>query len=188
MPEGCKLVFPRTSLRCRTLLGCLHELPAAGLGMTGVFVTGTDTSVGKTVSAACLVRAWRAGYWKPVQTGTEIGDDDADAVTDAVTALAAAPADRIVTPTYALRAPLSPHAAAELEGAHIDLGAIALPQTECPLVVEGAGGMVTSIVLSRAFKVVPGLAVHGIVRSRNSGYRGRTEGAGIGPLSATRLG
>ena len=38
--------------------------------MTGVFVTGTDTGVGKTVVAACLVRAWQASYWKPVQSGT----------------------------------------------------------------------------------------------------------------------
>ena len=29
----------------------------------GVFVTGTDTDVGKTVAAAALVRAWGAAYW-----------------------------------------------------------------------------------------------------------------------------
>ncbi len=35
----------------------------------GVFVTGTDTGIGKTVVCACLVRRWAAAYWKPVQTG-----------------------------------------------------------------------------------------------------------------------
>ncbi|HUL08123.1 MAG TPA: dethiobiotin synthase, partial [Candidatus Acidoferrum sp.] len=105
--------------------------------MTGVFVTGTDTGVGKTVAAACLARAWRAGYWKPVQTGLATGDDD----TVTVSALAGLPAERVVAPVYALQAPLSPHAAAELEGIRIAMDAIVLPRTAHPLVVEGAGGL-----------------------------------------------
>ena len=105
--------------------------------MIGVFVTGTDTGVGKTVAAACLARAWRAGYWKPVQTGRAAGDDD----TATVVALAGVSAEHVYAPAYALRAPLSPHAAAELEGVRITMDAIALPQTAHPLVVEGAGGL-----------------------------------------------
>ncbi len=105
--------------------------------MIGVFVTGTDTGVGKTVAAACLARAWRAGYWKPVQTGLATADDD----TTTVVALAGVPAEHVYAPAYALRAPLSPHAAAELEGVTITMDAIALPQTAHPLVVEGAGGL-----------------------------------------------
>jgi malonyl-CoA O-methyltransferase len=105
--------------------------------VNGVFVTGTDTGVGKTVVAACLARAWRAGYWKPVQTGTATADDD----TTTVVALAGVPADHVYAPAYALRAPLSPHAAAELEGVEIDMEAITLPQTVHPLVIEGAGGL-----------------------------------------------
>ena len=35
----------------------------------GVFVTGTDTGIGKTLVSAILARAWNADYWKPVQTG-----------------------------------------------------------------------------------------------------------------------
>jgi dethiobiotin synthetase len=42
----------------------------------GVFVTGTDTDVGKTVVSAALVALRRARgpvrYWKPVQTGIEL--------------------------------------------------------------------------------------------------------------------
>jgi dethiobiotin synthase len=103
----------------------------------GVFVTGTDTGIGKTVVAACLARAWQAGYWKPVQTGAAAGDDD----TAAVAALADLPAERVFAPVYALQAPLSPHAAAELEGTRISMDAIAPPETPHPLVVEGAGGL-----------------------------------------------
>jgi malonyl-CoA O-methyltransferase len=105
--------------------------------VTGVFVTGTDTGVGKTIAAACLARAWQAGYWKPVQTGLATGDDD----TETVAALAGLPAERVVAPVYSLQAPLSPHAAAELEGVRIVMDAIALPRMAHPLVVEGAGGL-----------------------------------------------
>ena len=105
--------------------------------MKGVFVTGTDTGIGKTVVAACLARAWQAGYWKPVQTGRATGDDD----TATVGALAGLAAERVFAPVYALQAPLSPHAAAELEGIRISMDGITPPETAHPLVVEGAGGV-----------------------------------------------
>lgn len=105
--------------------------------MRGIFVTGTDTGIGKTVVAACLARAWRAGYWKPVQTGAATGDDD----TATVAALAGLAAASVLAPSYVLQAPLSPHAAAELEGIRISMDAIAPPDTPHPLVVEGAGGL-----------------------------------------------
>ena len=45
--------------------------------MRGLFVTGTDTGVGKTVlSAALLLRYPEASYWKPIQTGPD--DDTAE--------------------------------------------------------------------------------------------------------------
>lgn len=105
--------------------------------MTGVFITGTDTGVGKTVAAACLARAWHAAYWKPIQTGTATGDED----TMTVATLAELPPDRIIAPVYALRAPLSPHAAAALEGTTVALEAMTMPPLRHPLVVEGAGGI-----------------------------------------------
>jgi malonyl-CoA O-methyltransferase len=109
--------------------------------LTGIFVTGTDTGVGKTVVAACLARAWRAGYWKPIQTGTATGDED----TVTVAALAELPTERIVAPVYALRAPLSPHAAAELESVMLAMDTIVLPSTAHRLIVEGAGGIFVPI-------------------------------------------
>ena len=40
-----------------------------------LFVTGTDTNVGKTVLSALLVAALDAVYWKPIQTGASEGTD-----------------------------------------------------------------------------------------------------------------
>jgi len=107
----------------------------------GVFVTGTDTNVGKTVASACLVGAWNAGYWKPIQTG--LADDPGDSAT--VTALAGLPPERVPAPVYALQAPLSPHAAAAAERVTIELEAIARPASRQFLVVEGAGGILVPL-------------------------------------------
>ncbi len=107
----------------------------------GVFVTGTDTGVGKTVTAACLARAWDADYWKPVQTG--LAEDAGD--TAAVAGLAGLDPDRLHPPAYGLRAPLSPDAAAAREGAEVSLGALELPASDRPIVVEGAGGLLVPL-------------------------------------------
>ncbi|MBF0560472.1 MAG: dethiobiotin synthase [Alphaproteobacteria bacterium] len=106
----------------------------------GVFVTGTDTDVGKTVTAACLVWALGADYWKPVQTGRDL-DDDAATVAD----LTGLPPDRIHPSTYSLLAPLSPHAAAGMEGVTIRLDTFMPPPGANPLVVEGAGGVLVPL-------------------------------------------
>ncbi len=57
--------------------------------MSGYFVTGTDTDVGKTIASAYLLRALDAEYWKPVQSGLE-GETD----TEAVRRLTALPPER----------------------------------------------------------------------------------------------
>jgi dethiobiotin synthetase/malonyl-CoA O-methyltransferase len=101
--------------------------------MTGLFVTGTDTGVGKTMVAAWLVRSWQADYWKPVQSGTLDGRD-ADVIRQV------APEAAVHASAYELSAALSPHEAARLEGVTIGLDALHLPPSRRPLVVEGAGG------------------------------------------------
>lgn len=107
----------------------------------GVFVTGTDTGIGKTVVSACLVRRWGADYWKPVQTG--LAEDTADSLT--VARLAGASAGRIHAPRHAFQAPLSPEAAAAAEGATIALSDFTLPESRAPIVVEGAGGVLVPV-------------------------------------------
>jgi len=106
-----------------------------------VFVTGTDTGIGKTVVAACIVRAFAARYWKPVQTGT--ASEEAD--TETVIRLAALPPTRAHPPRYTLRAPLSPEAAAQREAVSISLADFSLPSGDGPLVVEGAGGILVPL-------------------------------------------
>jgi malonyl-CoA O-methyltransferase len=107
----------------------------------GVFVTGTDTGVGKTVVSACLAHAWNAAYWKPIQTG--LAEDPGDTTT--VGELAALPAERLLSPRYAFAAPLSPDAAAAREGAAVSIDQILPPNVEGPLVVEGAGGVMVPL-------------------------------------------
>ncbi len=113
--------------------------------MTGVFVTGTDTGVGKTLVSAVLCRTLRgAVYVKPVQSGAADGDDDA---TD-VAALADVP-----TVTGPVIGPsLAPGVAARLAGETLtgdELEAVvagaAARYPERPLVVEGAGGLLVEL-------------------------------------------
>jgi malonyl-CoA O-methyltransferase len=107
----------------------------------GVFVTGTDTGIGKTLVAACLVRRWHADYWKPAQTG--LAEEPGD--TETVSYLAALPPHRRHPPAHAFQAPLSVEAAAALEGATVSLADFTVPRTAAPLVVEGAGGVLVPI-------------------------------------------
>jgi adenosylmethionine-8-amino-7-oxononanoate aminotransferase len=106
--------------------------------MNGYFVTGTDTGVGKTVLSALLCQALGAHYFKPFQTG-----DDSD--TDTVARLAGLPPSRVTAPTVHLKAPLAPSQAAGKQGLTLDIASIALPATDRPLVVEGAGGALVPI-------------------------------------------
>jgi dethiobiotin synthase len=111
-------------------------------GARRIFVTGTDTDVGKTVVSAALVLGLDGYYWKPVQAGTEPTTDSAQ-----VRAWTGLPPDRVIPETYVLREPMSPHAAAALEGVELDVGRILqtpLP-ADRPLVIEGAGGLLVPL-------------------------------------------
>lgn len=100
-------------------------------------VTGTDTSVGKTVFSAALAGATGAVYWKPVQAGLEDGSDS-------LTVAELAPDVRIIPEAYRLGTSCSPHRAAELDGVTVDPAAFILPPVS-PLVVEGAGGALVPV-------------------------------------------
>jgi dethiobiotin synthetase len=86
----------------------------------GLFVTGTDTGVGKTVVSSALMCRYRkrfpVRYWKPIQTGVEQDDDSAE-----VTRLAGCTAAEIVRDGIRLPRPVSPHHAAQLAGTRISV-------------------------------------------------------------------
>lgn len=115
----------------------------------GVFVTGTDTGVGKTWIAAALLRAlvkagWRAAGMKPVAAGF---DASSRANADVLALCAAANVDAPMAQCnpYAFAEPIAPHLAAEMAGVTIDLARIRdayglLGANADALVVEGAGG------------------------------------------------
>ncbi len=97
--------------------------------MKQFFVTGISTNVGKTIASAIIVEALEADYWKPVQTG-------ADKDSDAITKLISNQKTVIHKNSYSLKAPLSPHAAAKMEGVYIDPNKILEPVTENYLVIK----------------------------------------------------
>ncbi len=106
-----------------------------------LFVTGTDTNVGKTVLSALLVAALNGTYWKPIQTGSREGTDRQQ-----VMRWADIPEARTIAESYCFEPPVSPHLAAEMAGAHIELAKIRVPQVSAPpLIVEGAGGVMVPI-------------------------------------------
>ena len=117
----------------------------------GVFITGTDTDVGKTFVATALVRSLvatgsRVGVMKPVAAGADAtpeGPRNADALGLMAAANVPAPYDQ-VNP-YCLDLPASPHIAAAKAGIRIDIAHIVRAFDRlaggCDLVVaEGAGG------------------------------------------------
>jgi dethiobiotin synthetase len=110
--------------------------------MTGYFVTGTDTNVGKTVLSALLVAALDAIYWKPVQTGTSEGSDR-----ESVRQWSEATPEQLPLERYQFDPPVSPHLASREAGIRIDLEAFEFPLAPAgrSWIVEGAGGVMVPL-------------------------------------------
>jgi len=133
-----------------------------------VFITGTDTGVGKTRVAAALCRALaardtRVAAMKPVASGCALTseglrNEDALALLEAMN-VRARYSD--VNP-YAFAPAIAPHIAAREAGVDIDFGVLdrafeRLRMQSQALIVEGAGGWLAPLDSSRAFA---DLAVH----------------------------
>jgi dethiobiotin synthetase len=114
--------------------------------MKGIFITGTDTGIGKTVAAAALMCRYRKAvplrYWKPIQTGIESDDD-----TQTVRHLAGCTEQEIFAQGIRLPKPVSPHLAARWAGTRIDLAALAAlrDDDDSSWIVEGAGGLLVPV-------------------------------------------
>ena len=104
------------------------------------FITGIGTEVGKTVAAAIVTEALEADYWKPIQAG-DLDNSD----THKVKRLIANEKTVFHQNAFSLKTPMSPHAAAEIDGVEILAEKIVQPETNNNLVIEGAGGLLVPI-------------------------------------------
>ena len=109
--------------------------------MRGITVAGIGTDVGKTVASAVMCEVLGADYWKPVASGIEAGATDSDVVAS----LIVDGARRVHPPGCAFKKPLSPHIAAALEGRSVSVDSLTLPESERPIVVELAGGVLVPL-------------------------------------------
>ncbi len=128
----------------------------------GLFITGTDTGVGKTYFAcglAALLRdsGYRVGVMKPAETGCDAGDGRLvrqDAIALKAAAGCGIPLETICP--YQFREPLAPSVAAEREGVSIDVQRLMAVYYEisaaCDItLVEGAGGLMVPLLPSYTY-------------------------------------
>ena len=115
-----------------------------------LFICGTDTDAGKTHAAAAILLRYHASaknlrYWKPIQTGSESDDDCAFART-----LSGLSKSYFLPTSFLYSKPLSPHRAAELDGADCPTVSELVKKykkyaADGALLIEGAGGLLVPI-------------------------------------------
>jgi len=119
----------------------------------GLFITGTDTGVGKTLVGCAIAERLRhrgvdVGVMKPIETGVAQPQGPLDAIALMESAGVDDPLDLVCPVQLAL--PAAPDVAAEAEGRSIDLGIVrsafdALRLRHELVLVEGAGGLLVPI-------------------------------------------
>ena len=122
----------------------------------GLFITGTDTDIGKTyvsclIAKALCARGYRVGVYKPVATGGSPADGKCVAADAVALHRAAGLSDSLadVCPQV-FQAPLAPPSAAAAEGAVVDGNMLRQGLTywagKCDIVlVEGSGGLMSPL-------------------------------------------
>jgi dethiobiotin synthetase len=105
-----------------------------------IFITGIGTEVGKTFISCVVCEALEADYWKPVQAG-DLDDLDSLWVRDFLSN----DKTQFHSERYLLSEPMSPHAAARIDGIKIKLEDFVAPETENTLIIEGAGGLMVPL-------------------------------------------
>jgi dethiobiotin synthetase len=105
-----------------------------------LFVTGTDTNVGKTFISALLVQGLKGIYWKPIQT-SEIFDRHWVASHTNLSE------ENFLLEKYVLKQPLCPYLAAKEENKQIAIEEFSLPEIapHQHLIIEGCGGLLVPI-------------------------------------------
>jgi dethiobiotin synthetase len=103
-------------------------------------IAGIGTEIGKTFISAILTEALQADYWKPIQSGALDFTD-----TDTVKGLISNSKTVFHPEAYRLNQPMSPHAAAAIDGVEIELSKFKIPQTNNHLIIELAGGIMVPL-------------------------------------------
>jgi dethiobiotin synthetase len=121
----------------------------------GIFITGTDTGVGKTVFSAALARLLadkgiKVGVMKPVTSGCIERDGQLVSVDAELLAWGARVVMNQEIAPYLLREPIAPSAAAEMEHIKIEFSRILaayhrLSEEHDFVIVEGAGGLMVPL-------------------------------------------
>ncbi len=101
-----------------------------------IFITATDTNIGKTLISSWIALHTGFSYFKPIQTGIRDGSDSYEVQRLSNT--------KVYPESYKYQEPLSPHLAAKIENNTIDITKIILPQSS-NLIIEGAGGVLVPI-------------------------------------------
>ncbi|WP_028376895.1 dethiobiotin synthase [Leeuwenhoekiella sp. MAR_2009_132] len=104
------------------------------------FITGISTEVGKTLASAIVTEALEADYWKPIQAG-DLEHSDTHKVKDFISNSKT----QFHPNAFSLKTPMSPHAAAAIDGVQIISAEVKRPETKNNLVIEGAGGLLVPI-------------------------------------------
>ncbi len=112
--------------------------------MKGLFVTGTDTDIGKTVVSTFLCHYFsgeqEVNYFKPIQSGIPRDSDFVQSILGSKL--------NIVPSTYELKEPASPDRSAKLEGRVLNIDEVVdsfTPSAETFTIVEGAGGLMVPL-------------------------------------------
>lgn len=122
--------------------------------LPSIFITGTDTGVGKTVITALLGHIYsmagvKVGLEKPVMTGID-GNRRFEYGSDLLFLRQAVKTDLSPVNSYCFPEPVSPHLAAALKGSPIDIEKIEADHRELmakseAVLVEGAGGLLVPL-------------------------------------------
>lgn len=121
--------------------------------MSGIFVTGTDTGVGKSLVSAALLHLYaeqglRVVGMKPVAAGCKPGELNEDV--GLLRAASSVDAPLELTNPYSFQPAIAPHIAAQQSGARIDISHIVDSYAQLAgmadmVVVEGAGGFLVPL-------------------------------------------
>lgn len=132
--------------------------PSLQLPCPGLFITATDTGVGKTVTTCAIAAAlrrqqpnWTIGVSKPYSSGCRLDREGlVNEDTEALAHFANSRQSLDVINPIRFRQPLAPAVAAEAKGKTIDLDALrrsfeTIAKASDMLLVEGAGGLLVPI-------------------------------------------